>query len=498
PQIPQLANHRTASHVIQRSLTYSDERGQAAVVQALLQGRDEASLINVALGRYGSFVIEQLAQLPPNLVAPVRRTLEAELPTLVSSAFGRRVAEAFEFDFEVPEEFRQEDPLQQQASNMSQRTPWQCTCGQRVKASASFCGQCGGPWDAATSHSQGWQHNHAYTTEQGQPPWHQSWWPSQPASPRRRADTAWRPQSPRRRPKGQPGKGKGKKGAGKDSAAPPGVSPAQPLEAPSLSGLPTPPAVKAPARTITAATPASQTSTPVEEKRLLAEVLANIPADQLPPELQRKLGQYQVESTHQQGRHMHRLVSEKVQLRKELEQLRADRSAYNAAWEAYVLQLLELWSKQGESRLEAMTAFAEREADLSVKLANATQALASAANDGHEAKGPFIVDDDMDEDEASEVMVATAVEVEAEIRAKNQKSQDQIREHNVRIQGLLQQAHQEAAAAVEATKARDGSRTPRRQQSNADAKGKDEGMGGGDSQQPSTHADKGGTKKPPG
>ena len=201
--------------------------------------------------------------------------------------------------------------LQQQASNMSQRTPWQCTCGQRVKASASFCGQCGGPWDAATSHSQGWQHNHAYTTEQGQPPWHQSWWPSQPASPRRRADTAWRPQSPRRRPKGQPGKGKGKKGAGKDSAAPPGVSPAQPLEAPSLSGLPTPPAVKAPARTITAATPASQTSTPVEEKRLLAEVLANIPADQLPPELQRKLGQYQVESTHQQGRHMHRLVSEK-------------------------------------------------------------------------------------------------------------------------------------------------------------------------------------------
>lgn len=115
-QIPQLANHRTASHVIQRSLTYSDERGQAAVVQALLQGRDEASLINVALGRYGSFVIEQLAQLPPNLVAPVRRTLEAELPTLVSSAFGRRVAEAFEFDFEVPEEFRQEDPSMQQSS----------------------------------------------------------------------------------------------------------------------------------------------------------------------------------------------------------------------------------------------------------------------------------------------------------------------------------------------------------------------------------------------
>ncbi|CAE7272768.1 mpf1 [Symbiodinium natans] len=104
PQVSQLANHRTASHVVQRALTYSDERGQFDLVQALRQGRGETSLVNVATGRYGSFVIEQLAQLPGHLVAPIRATLEEELPTLVASAFGRRVAEAFEFEFEVPEE----------------------------------------------------------------------------------------------------------------------------------------------------------------------------------------------------------------------------------------------------------------------------------------------------------------------------------------------------------------------------------------------------------
>lgn len=33
-QVPAMATHRTASHVVQRALTYSDERGQARIVQA--------------------------------------------------------------------------------------------------------------------------------------------------------------------------------------------------------------------------------------------------------------------------------------------------------------------------------------------------------------------------------------------------------------------------------------------------------------------------------
>ena len=74
-----MATHRTASHVVQRALTYSDERGQAMIVQAgmgglnhhgdhgglkhalpqaLLHGHGENSLVKVATGRYGSFVVE--------------------------------------------------------------------------------------------------------------------------------------------------------------------------------------------------------------------------------------------------------------------------------------------------------------------------------------------------------------------------------------------------------------------------------------------------------
>lgn len=102
-QVPSMATHRTASHVVQRALTYSDERGQAMIVQALLHGHGENSLVKVATGRYGSFVVEQLGQLP-NWDLIVKARLEAELLELVSSAFGRRVAENFEI--ELPEEWR--------------------------------------------------------------------------------------------------------------------------------------------------------------------------------------------------------------------------------------------------------------------------------------------------------------------------------------------------------------------------------------------------------
>lgn len=102
-QVPSMATHRTASHVVQRALTYSDERGQAMIVQAVLHGHGENSLVKVATGRYGSFVVEQLGQLP-NWDLIVKARLEAELLELVSSAFGRRVAENFEI--ELPVEWR--------------------------------------------------------------------------------------------------------------------------------------------------------------------------------------------------------------------------------------------------------------------------------------------------------------------------------------------------------------------------------------------------------
>mmetsp|Transcript_617 Transcript_617/g.1278 ORF Transcript_617/g.1278 Transcript_617/m.1278 type:complete len:408 (+) Transcript_617:57-1280(+) len=96
PQVSQLAMHRTASHVVQTALTYSEAEGRAKILQVLLAGEGEESLVKVAQGRYGSFVVEQLKQeLPPNAVACVERCLSADLEALIQVPFGRRVAETF-------------------------------------------------------------------------------------------------------------------------------------------------------------------------------------------------------------------------------------------------------------------------------------------------------------------------------------------------------------------------------------------------------------------
>ena len=79
-----------------------------------------------------------------------------------------------------------------------------------------------------------------------------------------------------------------------------------------------------------------------EERKLLADLVAAIPSENL-PELQKRLGTFNREETHQQGKHMHRLVSEQTQLRKQLETLRTERATFASAWEVYVGQLLDLW-----------------------------------------------------------------------------------------------------------------------------------------------------------
>jgi len=58
--LPQLAGHRTASHTVQRLLEYSDEAGKLTIVQTLLDAETPHSIAEVACGRYGSFVIEQI------------------------------------------------------------------------------------------------------------------------------------------------------------------------------------------------------------------------------------------------------------------------------------------------------------------------------------------------------------------------------------------------------------------------------------------------------
>jgi len=100
-QIPQLAMHRTASHVVQKALAYGDQEDKQNIVRALLWAEGDLALNQVARGRYGSFVVEQLSELSPELVADVQHHLGASMPELGQCSFGRRVAE--KFGFELPE-----------------------------------------------------------------------------------------------------------------------------------------------------------------------------------------------------------------------------------------------------------------------------------------------------------------------------------------------------------------------------------------------------------
>lgn len=95
--LPQLAKHRTASHVVQAALRYCTEGDDREdLVEALLQGKSPNSLIEVACSRYGSFVAEQLESLREPQDAELRekafRCIAGGLPELRRSPFGQKVA----------------------------------------------------------------------------------------------------------------------------------------------------------------------------------------------------------------------------------------------------------------------------------------------------------------------------------------------------------------------------------------------------------------------
>jgi len=90
PALPRLAQHRISSHVVQRAVDSGGPGDRLALVSTLLAG--EGTLVAVACTRCGSFVAEQLLDLPQELSDGVRHVLLASLPELSESRFGRRVA----------------------------------------------------------------------------------------------------------------------------------------------------------------------------------------------------------------------------------------------------------------------------------------------------------------------------------------------------------------------------------------------------------------------
>ncbi|CAE8735200.1 unnamed protein product [Polarella glacialis] len=99
-KMSELAMHRTASHVVQSALYHCEEEGQKDIVESLLRATYPSPAIEqVAMGRYGSYVAEQLATLPSSWVQSVdlKQRLKSSLVELCAAenGFGRRVAEKF-------------------------------------------------------------------------------------------------------------------------------------------------------------------------------------------------------------------------------------------------------------------------------------------------------------------------------------------------------------------------------------------------------------------
>merc|ERR1719171_241069 len=84
--IPTLAQHKVGSHVVQRALDSSDESMQRVILTAL--AADEEQVLAVACSRYGSFVMEQIIDLPGDLGSHLRGVLERHMPELQEAQFG--------------------------------------------------------------------------------------------------------------------------------------------------------------------------------------------------------------------------------------------------------------------------------------------------------------------------------------------------------------------------------------------------------------------------
>lgn len=94
PELPLLASHRTAAHVVQKALVFTGEAGERAIVLRLLGGEPPHSLEEVACTRYGSFVVEDIfAKSSAWAEGEVRARLTPCLLQLSTSQFGKRVAD---------------------------------------------------------------------------------------------------------------------------------------------------------------------------------------------------------------------------------------------------------------------------------------------------------------------------------------------------------------------------------------------------------------------
>merc|ERR1711907_504264 len=95
PEMSLLAIDRTASHVVEKAIEFSEIQEQCLIAMALLQAPKPISIVDVACSRCGSSILAELAENDA-CATQLRLQLGMALPRLVQSKFGRRVLDRFE------------------------------------------------------------------------------------------------------------------------------------------------------------------------------------------------------------------------------------------------------------------------------------------------------------------------------------------------------------------------------------------------------------------
>ena len=320
-----------------------------------------------------------------------------------------------------------------------------CQWGEQwCKKRDRFCGQCGWevhPYSSAAEETAPWQDNNSRPG-------------SQTPGGRQRQRSRQRPHPPKKGNKGS-GKGKEAKGKSKTEGKGKGKALGQQLQPdathsyvqapPSAKQIPAAPKAQpvAPPRQ---GQPPDTVAASSEERKLLQALLPHMTGmETLPPALREQLTALVEQDTKIKSSALHSLVRQRTKAKGELSRTRLERANYEAAWAAYLDQLMTMLQTQFAQRIEALDAYQKTEVAWRQRLQEASAAFQKASS---------VKPDDsitVESDDAEDLTMVDSAEAATTQTAQIVEEHDKLL---AALNGVKQQAQSGAK--------REGSRTPRR------------------------------------
>ena len=184
-----------------------------------------------------------------------------------------------------------------------------------------------------------------------------------------------------------------------------------------------------------------------EERKLLQALLPHMTGmETLPPALREQLTALVEQDTKMESSALHSLVRQRTKAKGELSRTRLERANYEAAWAAYLDQLMTMLQTQFAQRIEALDAYQKTEVAWRQRLQEASAAFQKATSS--------VKPDDsitVESDDAEDLTMVDSVEAATTHTAQIVEEHDKLL---AALNGVKQQAQSGAK--------REGSRTPRR------------------------------------